>query len=79
MTFVNDLQVGRSKLTAYREQAANLKLKKLAQNCVKQCSLVKRDDDAFKIYTNSCKERLEGELKILTRFLSWKVFMRRQC
>ena len=49
--FVNDYKAGRPKLTAYREQAANLEIEKLVQNCVKQClSLVKTTTMQFKIY-----------------------------
>lgn len=35
--FVDDFKAGRPKLTAYREAAKILKLKKLGQNYVKQC------------------------------------------
>ena len=49
--FVNDYKAGRPKLTAYREQAANLEIEKLVQNCVKQChSLVKTTMMHLKIY-----------------------------
>ena len=51
--FVNDYKAGRPKLTAYREEAANLESKKLVLNCVKQChSLVKTTMMHSKSITN---------------------------
>ena len=69
--FVNDYKAGRPKLTAYREQAANLEIEKLVQNCVKQClSLVKTTTTHSKSTINSCKERQKASWGYLTRFLS---------
>ena len=49
--FVNDYKAGRPKLTAYREQAANLEIEKVGAELRKAMPFVgKNDDDAFKIY-----------------------------
>ena len=49
--FVNDYKVGRPKLTAYREQAADLEIEKVGVELRKAMPFVgKNDDDAFKIY-----------------------------
>lgn len=51
--FVNDYKAGRPKLTAYVNKQLTLKLKKLVQNCVKQChSLVKTTMMHSKSITN---------------------------
>ena len=49
--FVNDYKAGRPKLTAYREQAANLEIEKVGAELRKAMPFVgQNDDDAFKIY-----------------------------
>ena len=49
--FVNDYKAGRPKLTAYREEAANLEIEKVGAELRKAMPFVgKNDDDAFKIY-----------------------------
>ena len=49
--FVNDYKAGRPKLTAYREQAANLEIEKVGAELRKAMPFVgQHDDDAFKIY-----------------------------
>ena len=49
--FVNDYKAGRPKLTAYREQAADLEIEKVGVELRKAMPFVgKNDDDAFKIY-----------------------------
>ena len=60
--FVNDYKAGRPKLTAYREQAANLEIEKLVLNCVKQChSLEKMTTTPLKSITNEVMVKL-GEI-----------------
>ena len=49
--FVNDYKAGRPKLTAYREEAANLEIEKVGAELRKAMPFVgQNDDDAFKIY-----------------------------
>ena len=51
MTSLNDYKAGRPKLTAYREQAANLEIEKVGAELRKAMPFVgQNDDDAFKIY-----------------------------
>ena len=68
--FVNDYKAGRPKLTAYREQAANLEIEKSVQNCVKQChSLVKMTTMLSRSTTKIVwKTQLVSQLSLFTSF-----------